>query len=115
MAIALRQKAGRPGPGSGRRAARRQQVPFIPYPTPLFDQLGALAGAINMLVDISERKRAEVSLARHRDEQAALYQFTDSLFRAASLVTFATSALGRYPAGAWVASAPPSCCSMILA
>jgi two-component sensor histidine kinase len=34
-------------------------VPFIPYPTPLYDPSGALVGAVNMLVDISERKEAE--------------------------------------------------------
>ena len=32
---------------------------FIPYPTPLFDASGNLIGAVNMLVDITERKRAE--------------------------------------------------------
>ena len=46
-----------------------------------------------MLVDISERKRAAVTLARRRDEQAALYQFTDSLFRAASLSGVCDAAL----------------------
>lgn len=34
-------------------------VPFIPYPTPLHDADGKLVGAINMLVDITERKQAE--------------------------------------------------------
>jgi two-component sensor histidine kinase len=34
-------------------------VPFIPYPTPLHDEAGKLVGAVNMLVDITERKRAE--------------------------------------------------------
>jgi PAS domain S-box-containing protein len=34
-------------------------VPFIPYPTPLRDAAGKIVGAINMLVDISERKHAE--------------------------------------------------------
>jgi PAS domain S-box-containing protein len=34
-------------------------VPFIPYPTPLFDTDGKLIGGINMLVDISDRKKAE--------------------------------------------------------
>jgi PAS domain S-box-containing protein len=38
------------------------RIPFIPYPTPLFDGSGRLTGAINMLVDISERKRAEATL-----------------------------------------------------
>jgi PAS domain S-box-containing protein len=35
------------------------RVPFIPYPTPLRDETGKVVGAINMLVDISERKQAE--------------------------------------------------------
>ena len=35
------------------------RVPFIPYPTPLHDENGQLIGAVNMLVDISERKRTE--------------------------------------------------------
>ncbi len=35
------------------------RVPFIPYPTPLRDSAGKIIGAINMLVDISERKQAE--------------------------------------------------------
>ncbi len=35
------------------------RVPFEPYPTPLRDAKGNLIGAVNMLVDISERKRAE--------------------------------------------------------
>jgi PAS domain S-box-containing protein len=60
------------------------RIPFIPYPTPLFDASGKLTGAVNMLVDISERKRAEQLLSGHLDEQAALYRFTDRLFRARS-------------------------------
>jgi PAS domain S-box-containing protein len=35
------------------------RVPFIPYPTPLRDEGGNVVGAINMLVDISERRQAE--------------------------------------------------------
>jgi PAS domain S-box-containing protein len=35
------------------------RVPIIPYPTPLHDGAGKLVGAINMLVDVSERKQAE--------------------------------------------------------
>jgi PAS domain S-box-containing protein len=34
-------------------------VNLLPYPTPLHDGCGALVGAVNMLVDITERKRAE--------------------------------------------------------
>jgi two-component sensor histidine kinase len=39
------------------------RVPFIPYPTPLHDQNNRLIGAVNMLIDISERKRAEAEQA----------------------------------------------------
>ncbi len=35
------------------------RVPFLPYPSPLHDESGRLIGAVNMLVDITERKRAE--------------------------------------------------------
>jgi two-component sensor histidine kinase len=35
------------------------RVPFIPFPTPLRDASGKVTGAINMLVDLSERKQAE--------------------------------------------------------
>src|SRR5215203_3505542 len=44
---------GRGGAADGRR------VPFIPFPTPLRNAAGELVGAVNMLVDISERKESE--------------------------------------------------------
>lgn len=60
MAIAL--KENRPVRGAEAVAERPDgsRVPFIPYPTPLRDDSGTLVGGINMLVDISERKDAEV-------------------------------------------------------
>ena len=59
MGVAL--KEGRPVRGAEAVAERPDgsRVPFIPYPTPLYDPTGALIGAVNMLVDISERKEAE--------------------------------------------------------
>lgn len=44
------------------------RVPFIPYPTPLFDEAGRVVGAINMLVDITDRKKGEEHLKRLIDE-----------------------------------------------
>ena len=44
------------------------RFPFIPYPTPLRDETGALVGAVNMLVDISERKQAETRQRALLDE-----------------------------------------------
>ena len=59
MAIALKEK--RPVFGMEAVAERPDgiRVPFIPYPTPLYDLSGALVGAVNLLVDITDRKRAE--------------------------------------------------------
>jgi two-component sensor histidine kinase len=59
MAVAL--KEGRPIRNVEAVAERPDgtRVPFIPYPTPLRDGKGNIVGAINMLVDVSERKQAE--------------------------------------------------------
>ncbi|WP_245508994.1 PAS domain S-box protein [Mesorhizobium sp. M4B.F.Ca.ET.019.03.1.1] len=59
MAISLRE--GRPIRGYEAVAERPDgtRVPFIPYPTPMRDAAGNVTGAINMLVDVSERKHAE--------------------------------------------------------
>jgi PAS domain S-box-containing protein len=59
MAVAL--KEGRPIRNAEAIAERPDgtRIPFIPYPTPLRDGSGNIVGAINMLVDISERRQAE--------------------------------------------------------
>ena len=59
MAIALRE--GRPIRNAEAVAERPDgsRIPFIPFPTPLRDASGKVVGAINMLVDISERRQAE--------------------------------------------------------
>jgi PAS domain S-box-containing protein len=59
MAVAL--KTQRPVRGVEAVAERPDgtRIPFIPYPTPFFDPSGALIGAVNMLLDISDRKQSE--------------------------------------------------------
>src|SRR5262249_49025715 len=47
------------------------RIPIIPYPTPIRDGMGAIVGVVNMTVDISERKQAELTLAE-RNAQLAL-------------------------------------------
>ncbi|HET7850054.1 MAG TPA: PAS domain S-box protein [Pseudolabrys sp.] len=61
MAVVLQE--GRPVRGVEAIAERPDgtRVPFIPYPTPLRDADGNMIGAVNMLVDISERKQSETS------------------------------------------------------
>jgi len=85
MALALKERRAVRGMEAVAERPDGTRVPFIPYPTPLFDADGALIGAVNMLVDISDLKGTEQTLARRRDEQAALYQFTDRLYRAVTL------------------------------
>jgi PAS domain S-box-containing protein len=64
MAIAL--KEGRPIRGIEAIAERPDgtKVRFLPYPTPLRDASGKLIGAINLLVDITERHEADIELER---------------------------------------------------
>ncbi|WP_247837331.1 PAS domain S-box protein [Bradyrhizobium sp. 200] len=68
MAIAL--KEGRAVRGAEAIAERPDgtRVPFIPFPTPLRDSSGRITGAINMLVDISERRQAETQQRLLLDE-----------------------------------------------
>ena len=43
------------------------RVSFVPYPTPLRDSGGRLIGAVNVLVDVTERKKAEDALRATAD------------------------------------------------
>ncbi|MGH6952036.1 MAG: PAS domain S-box protein, partial [Vitreimonas sp.] len=63
MAVAL--KEGRVVRGEEVIAERPDgaRIWFEPYPTPLRDREGRIVGGINMLVDITERKKAEDKLA----------------------------------------------------
>jgi PAS domain S-box-containing protein len=59
MAMALKEK--RPVRGVEAIAQRLDGtlIPFLPFPTPITNEDGELVGAVNMLVDITERKSAE--------------------------------------------------------
>jgi PAS domain S-box-containing protein len=48
-----------------------KRIPIIPYPIPLRDESGAIMGAVNMTLDISERKKAELALTE-RNLQLAM-------------------------------------------
>jgi PAS domain S-box-containing protein len=64
MAVAL--KEDRPVRGVEALAQRPDgtMFPFLPFPSPLHDESGNLIGAVNMLVDISQRKQAETNQQR---------------------------------------------------
>lgn len=59
MAVAIRER--RPVRGIEAIAERPDGTRrhFLPFPTPIFDEQGHFAGAINLFVDLSDRKRAD--------------------------------------------------------
>jgi len=59
MAIALKENRSVRGMEAAAERPDGTRVPFIPYPTPIHDEAGRLVGAVNMLIDITDRKRAE--------------------------------------------------------
>ena len=59
MAIALKEDRIVRGMEAIAERPDGSRVSFIPFPTPLHDSSGALIGAVNMLVDISDRKEGE--------------------------------------------------------
>jgi PAS domain S-box-containing protein len=59
-------------------------VPVSLSVSPIMDAAGEVIGASKIARDISARKRAEEALTKRAEEQAALYEFTDRLFRAGS-------------------------------
>lgn len=73
MAVAL--KEGCPIRGAEAAAERPDgtRVPFLAYPTPLRDRSGALTGAVNTLIDITERKRNE----EFKQQLATIVESTD--------------------------------------
>jgi PAS domain S-box-containing protein len=78
MALAL--KEGRPIRGMEAIAERPDgtRVPFIPYPSPLFDASGALIGAVNTLVDITDRYETEQRLRESEDRYRAIAAIVES-------------------------------------
>src|SRR5258708_5425923 len=64
MAVALKERRAINGQEAAAERPDGTRIPFLAYPTPLFDDAGRLAGAVNVLVNISERKLAEVASQR---------------------------------------------------
>jgi PAS domain S-box-containing protein len=105
MAVALREQ--RPIRGVEAQAERPDgtRIAFQPWPTPIFDQAGNLLGAVNMLVDITERKEAEQRLAlmaREVDHRAnnllAVMQGLLRLTRADTVAEYKEALEGRFAA-----------------
>jgi PAS domain S-box-containing protein len=104
MAIALKENRAVRGAEAIAERPDGTRVPFIPYPTPLHDASGKLVGAVNMLVDITDRKRAEEQQAllirelhhRVKNTLATVQAIMGSTARASSTIEeFQQSFTGR--------------------
>jgi PAS domain S-box-containing protein len=68
-----------------RTLRRRKDGSLVPVSltvSPIGDSSGAIIGASKIARDMTEQERTHRSLSRRMAEQAALYEFTDRLFRA---------------------------------
>ena len=61
MAIALKERRRLKGAEAIAERPDGTRIPFLAYPSPLIDDAGVLLGAVNMMVDITERKRTDHS------------------------------------------------------
>src|SRR5690606_37347929 len=64
MAVCLREGVAVRGAEAVAERPDGTRVPFAPYPTPLHDADGRIIGAINMLVDITDRGDRQIEAAR---------------------------------------------------
>ena len=63
MAMAIKENRAITGMEAIAERPDGSRVRFMPFPKPLHDETGALIGAVNMLVDVTERRRTEERLA----------------------------------------------------
>jgi PAS domain S-box-containing protein len=73
MALALKEQRAVRGIEAVAERPDGTFVHFVPYPTPLYDASGALIGAVNMLIDLSDRKRADL----HAQRLASIVESSD--------------------------------------
>jgi len=58
MAVAIREKREVRGAVALAERPDGTRVMFAPYPTPLFDEAGEIAGAVNILIDVTDHRQA---------------------------------------------------------
>jgi PAS domain S-box-containing protein len=64
MAMALKEKQAIRGLEAIAERPDGKRVPFLPFPTPIFNAGGDLIGAVNMMIDLTERTIAEEAAQR---------------------------------------------------
>jgi two-component system sensor kinase FixL len=76
MSVALRESRAVRGEEVVAERPDATRVPFMAYPTPLFDVSGTLVGGVNVLVDITERTAVEAALT---ESEARLRSILDTV------------------------------------
>jgi len=64
MAIALKENRAVRGQEAIAERPDGTRVPFLPFPTPIYDGAGKLIGAVNMLIDLTDAKHTEGAMQR---------------------------------------------------
>jgi PAS domain S-box-containing protein len=59
MAVAIREKRAIRGVEAVAERPDGSRINFMPFPTPVFDSEGQLAGAVNLLLDITSRRKPD--------------------------------------------------------
>ncbi|MGH9622491.1 MAG: sensor histidine kinase, partial [Bryobacteraceae bacterium] len=96
MAIALKEDRIVHGTEAIAERPDGTRIWFEPYPTPLHDAAGRVTGGINMLVDITERKRSEDQLrSLNQDLQHFVYASSHDLQQPLRMVASYTQLLAR--------------------
>ena len=96
MAVALREGRSVPGQEIVVERSDGTRVCALPHPVPLRDDSGEVIGAVNMLVDISDRKRAEEQL---RESEARFRAIVEATPDCVKLVSPDGTLLEMNPAG----------------
>lgn len=81
---------------------------------PVKDENGFLIGAVNCFHETTATRNAAEALARHTEEQAALFELTDRLQTADSPSEIYELAIDAILRALNCQRAPPSCCSTIV-
>ena len=64
MAVAVKERRAVRGTEAIAERPDGTRIPFIPFPTPIYDPQGQFIGAVNLLVEIGDRKRSEDAMQR---------------------------------------------------
>ena len=77
MAVAIREKRRLRGLIAVAERPDGTRVLFTPFPTPLFDESGELTGAVNILIDVTDRRQAQALRAQARRCRRLAQSVTD--------------------------------------